>query len=524
MKSRHIQLQAVKIVKKVVKMTACVALLTSCDKLNSSPEKVEEVKRYNEIYQLQQAQIQRTLTRGIYQTEFELDPHFVRNNEQAAPLRDLLEGLVKFNVKGEIQPAVAQSWFTEDHQTWLFILNHKIWSNGEPITAEDFVTSWQRLAAPASQSPLSSYLTYLGIKHAKDVLSGNKPVSELGIEALNPSTLKITLEKANSQLPKMLGHIALLPTFRGEKPQGKFVTNGDYQFSDRQEQQLQLVARDETLFFQRVKYVLLRNVVDTSVDFIENPTASHVQDIVYLPRLCTYFYEFNFQDPQLQKPEIRRALKAMIFPARIKGENGLLNHSVLPKTMRAEVENRWSPVVVEQLLTQMGINLNNPLRLNVVYDTQGQHPQIAKQMMRALAQSDLIRVEPQEVDWNTLLNHHAQKNYQLIRSGWCADYADPAAFLWKFHSQSPDNKNSYHNAEVDSALEKLQKNTLSEKEREDLIQYIAQQLENDIAILPLFQYQRKIMIKPDLTGIDLRNTSEVIYSKDLSRVTSQSSN
>lgn len=153
----------------------------------------------------------------------------------------------------------------------------------------------------------------------------------------------------------------------------------------------------------------------------------------------------------------------------------------------------------------------------MLYDENSININIANQVTRALSQSELFNITPKMVDWQTLNKVREQKDYQIARAGWCADYPDPIVFLQKFHSMSPDNHSGYKNEIVDQKLNRLQTETLSAEARESLIQEISEQLYSDVAVLPLFQYHHRVGIVSSLLGIDLNNDSEVIYSKDLKR-------
>lgn len=160
---------------------------------------------------------------------------------------------------------------------------------------------------------------------------------------------------------------------------------------------------------------------------------------------------------------------------------------------------------------------SQPITLNLTYDEREPHSRIGVRIARRLGQSDLFRVNEQAVSWDDLLARRNQQQFQLIRSGWCADHPDPVSFLLMFHSQSPDNKSGYHNDIVNRTLEMLQSPTISASDREAAILRIVNELQKDVAILPLFQYQRRLMVQPDIHGIVPINSSDVIYSKDLYR-------
>ncbi|MFA9488430.1 MULTISPECIES: peptide ABC transporter substrate-binding protein [unclassified Mannheimia] len=509
-------LQAVKIAKKFAKMTACVLLITSCDKLNSS-KPVSQLPVESQPSSTE-------LKRAIYSAVFQLDPHKVKVSVDAAPLRDLLVGLMAYNAKGDVVPAIAQNWFTEDEKSWLFILDDKAtWSNGKAVTAQDFVASWQRLIDPVNHSPLAKYLIYMGVENAKAIAEHQKPASELGVAALNDHTLEIRLSQPNRQLPEMLAHVALLPTYQGEDPNAVgFISNAAYQIKQIAEKRLVLQARSENVPFQTVEYNLITTIQNYSpFDIVENPLLSQKTNITKFPRLCSYYYEFNFNDEQLGKKEVREALRAMVASANIGVDYGIPSQSVIPHNLVKDREKQWQPIIVEQLLMKAGVSLHEPLKLTLLYDDSEMNSDIANQINRTLSQSDLFHITPKVVDWQTANQLRKQKDYQLIRSGWCADYPEPLIFLQKFHSSSPDNHSGYKNELVDEKLNQLQTETLTQEQRSLLITEINEQLYSDVAVLPLFQYQHRVGIVSSLLGIDLSNDSEVIYSKDLKRISEQ---
>ena len=111
-----------------------------------------------------------TLIRGGEFSHFQLNPQQVTDLQNSAIIYDLYEGLVSYDLHGNIIPAVAQSWQTKDNKVWLFTLrNDAKWSDGSAVTAADFVNSWQNLFI--ENSPSAPYLAFIAIKIAKAVLN-----------------------------------------------------------------------------------------------------------------------------------------------------------------------------------------------------------------------------------------------------------------------------------------------------------------------------------------------------------------
>ena len=241
---------------------------------------------------------------------------------------------------------------------------------------------------------------------------------------------------------------------------------------------------------QAVKFAKNFAIFTACFCFFLSANAKTVEKVVSPAKLCTYFYDFNFHDPQLKKPEVRQAIKAMVFSNRIKYENGEINYHILPKSLQVETESYWSPIAVEQLLIQSGIRSKSPLYLNILFENQKPHNVIGRQISRVLAQSDLIRVHPQAVKKSELIAQRNKGNYQLIRSEQCVEKPNPMLFLARFASKSPENRNGYANVEVDKLLAKLQTKKLNSSKRVALMQQLIEILEQEVAILPLYEFSK----------------------------------
>lgn len=494
-----------------------VFALSSCDKLNSP--KTTQSQSASSVLKEQQIQ-QNNRERLIRGTKFVpvLEPWLATEEEQTSLIRDLFEGLTAYDAKGDLVPAVAQSWSTKDNKNWTFILREGLlWSNGEPLTAQDFVLSWQALSQ--SESPFKSYLLYLNLKNAKAVLEKKQPLKNLGISAENNRTLRIELDKPTPYLPEMLAHIALLPQYRElDLP----VSNGAYMLSSRDEEGIHLIKNPyywakHSVSFKEVDYVSYEAKPSRLFDIVW-AEHSQTENIQYFPKLCGYFYEFNLNDPKLANPLVRKAIASLVSVTGITNNempNAIPSSYFLPKAMLQGQDSHWEPVVAEQLLAQSKITEKVPLVLKVSYDDVPLHRNIANRLARQLSESDLLRIETYPMTWQALQEKRAKGDFQLIRSGWCGDFNHPMAFLGLFYSKSPDNKSGYSNAKYDQLFEKALKST-SEKERSDIYLKLSEMIQQENLVLPLFQYSTAVYIAPSVMGVK-QNSNNTIYSKDLWR-------
>ncbi|WP_166635111.1 peptide ABC transporter substrate-binding protein [Mesocricetibacter intestinalis] len=462
------------------------------------------------------------LTRAVY-SDLVLNPTDIQNEEQVSFLRDLFEGLTIFDPQGNVIPGAASHWYTEDNKIWFFKLRPEAkWSNGEPVSAEDFVLSWQALARSAG--PLKNYLSFMHLENALEVAEGKMPVQALGIHAPEPFLVQIKLDKPLSYLPKMLTHAALLPRYRGEATNP--VANGAYGLVEQRGDLIRLeknsfYPQQENIYFTRVDYRKIGTGQDLgAADLVVSP-APGTENTQLFPRLCSYFYEFNFRDALMAKSAVRKALVSMISPAAILRDEKLAmmpSNSVLPRNMQPESDTQWQASVVEQLLQQAGISAANPLRFKLSYDQVGIHPAIANRLIQAWSQSDLIRVEAQPLSWTQLQEKRNKGDFQVIRSGWCADYNDASAFFHLFRSGSPDNKTGFANQELDQLSERLSNEIIEPQAVTDILRRISDLIRRERVVLPIFQYNKAVYIKEGIAGYELSNPTETLYSKDLYRL------
>lgn len=126
-----------------------------------------------------------------------LDPQVATDGTSFEVIANYTDGLTQMDADGAVVPAIAESWdVSEDGTVYTFHLREDAnWSNGEPVTADDFVFAWQRAVDPALASEYSYMLSDIGqVKNAAAIIAGEMDKSELGVKALDSKTLEVTLE------------------------------------------------------------------------------------------------------------------------------------------------------------------------------------------------------------------------------------------------------------------------------------------------------------------------------------------
>ena len=169
----------------------------------------------------------------------QLDPQVAEDAASVAVVSALFEGLTRLDEKGKAVAAAAEWTVSEDGLTYTFRLRPSKWSNGDPVTADDFVFGMQRTVSPATGSGLASRLS--GIQGAAAVMAGELPPEELGVRAVDASTLAVTLTEPDESFPEKVAGTPFFPCHRRffEETGGRYgletkylVTNGPFTLSN----------------------------------------------------------------------------------------------------------------------------------------------------------------------------------------------------------------------------------------------------------------------------------------------------
>ncbi len=499
-----------------------------------------------------------TLVRNNGSEVQSLDPHKIEGVPESNINRDLFEGLLISDVDGKPSPGVAEKWENKDFKVWTFHLRKDAkWSDGTPVTAQDFVYSWQRLANPNTASPYASYLQYGHIVNIDDIIAGKKPITDLGVKALDDHTFEVTLSEPVPYFYKLLVHSSVSPVPRaavekfGEKwtQPANIVTNGAYKLKDWVVNE-RIVLERNTNYWDNAKTVINQvtylpissEVTDVNryrsgeIDMTYNnmpielfqklkkeiPNEVHVD-----PYLCTYYYEINNQKAPFNDVRVRTALKLAldrdIIVNKVKNQGDLPAYSFTPPyTDGAKlVEPEWFKWSQEKrneeakkLLAEAGYTAEKPLTFDLLYNTSDLHKKLAIAAASIWKKNLGANVKLENQEWKTFLDTRHQGNYDVSRAGWCADYNEPTSFLNMVLSDSSNNTVHYKSPVFDKLIADTLKVT-DEAQRSELYSKAEQQLDKDSAIVPVYYYVNARLVKPWVGGYSGKDPMDNIHVKDL---------
>ena len=473
-----------------------------------------------------------------------IDPHIVTGVPEHHLLIGLCEGLTTANPKGGSSIAgAAESWdISEDGKTYTFYLQKNgRWSNGDQLTAHDFVWSWKRLLTPSLGAQYPDMLYY--VVGASDYHNGiTDDFSEVGVKAVDDLTLEVQLNNPTPFFLGLLSHYSTWPVHKdtvlkhgsiddrnGEwtRP-GNFVCNGAFNLKTWELNNKIVVEKNplywdaSTVQLNEIHYYPVSNVM--TEDRMFRSGQLHVTSTlpsqkcpVYIeeqnpnlridPYMGTYFYRFNTNNPALVDPKVRKALAYSINRTQIVEKvtkcGQIPAYSFTPPGSNGyepDTEIPYDPELGMKLLKEAGYDENNPFpKLEILFNTNEDHRKVALAIQQMWQQNLGIDVELVNQDWKVYLNREMIGDFQVSRAGWIGDYEDPNTFLDLLRPNRGNNKTGWGNLEYDRLVQ-LANSKIDQSERYELLKQAERILIDEMPIIPLYTYVRVYQLSGDVKG------------------------
>ena len=490
------------------------------------------------------ANAQTTYYRGSAGDPETLDPHKTSTVYEANILRDMLEGLVINDGVGEVVPGVATDWeVSDDGTTYTFNLREDAaWSNGDPVTAEDFAYSLRRIMDPATGAKYATVL--YPILNAEAVNKGEMDPSELGVRAVDDTTLQIKLEQPTPYFIELLTHQTGLPVHPASVEEHgadfvqaeNYVSNGPYTLTSFTpndklvlEKNPEFHAADEVTI-DRIEYLpfeeratCLRRFEAGEVHSCQEVPREQIasmqerlgDQLRIAPYLGTYYYALNTEKPPLDDVRVRQALSMAIDREFLADEifsgSMLAGYSLVPPGIGNYLEDAPELEYADmamldredeaiRLLEEAGFGPDNPMELEISYNTAEDHRNAAT------AIAEMWRPLGVEVTFNArdVAAHYAmlrdEKSHQVARAGWIGDYSDPQNFLFLNMSDNPGfNYGNYNNPEYDDLMEQAEQEQDLQK-RAEILAEAERVFLRDVPQVPILHYSSTSLVSPKLKG------------------------
>jgi oligopeptide transport system substrate-binding protein len=483
--------------------------------------------------------VMQSLRRAVDQMPRSFDPTLITDIPAQRIVDDIFEGLTTLAVDGSIAPGVAESWeVSGDGKLWTFHLRAAQWSNGEAVTADDFVYSWRRLVNPVTAADYAQSLS--AVRNALAIATGKLPITALGITALDAHTLRIELEEPTPYLLTLLTDNFTMPLHRATlerwgddwvKPE-HIVSNGPFVLTEviignrvRLKKNPRYWAAD-TVRISDVSYYPLDRPAQNSrylageIDYTESFTADQFKwlrqqlgaQAVTAPFLGTVMLGLNMQLPPFANNHALRmaltlAVDREIFATRVR--HGMYTPAwslVPPLANYIPALPEWAKLPREQRLTlarryysDAGYGADHPLRVTLTYPTDADNRQIYESLAAMWRMNLGAEVESYNEEFRVMQQNRRLHQLQLFHFAWIGDYPDPYTFMQLFQSGFGINDGLYANARYDATL-KAANAAADIAQRFALFRDAESILNAEVPYIPLYYYSSRHLIKPWLKG------------------------
>ena len=479
-------------------------------------------------------------------TEIEgMDVAKVTDATSFTQLNNTMEGLYRLGKNSKVENALATKTTTsKDGRTWTFTLRKDDkWSNGDPVTAKDFVYSWRRTVTPSTGSQYS-YL-FSGIENADAIVAGKKKPNTLGIKAVGDDKLVVTLDKRIPYFKLLMGFPLFFPQNQKAVEQygksygtsskttvynGPFVQKGwtgsnlswklvkNKNYWDKKNVKLNTINYSVQKTPSTAYNLYQSNKLDATVlDAQQTKNLKHNAGYTLRDTAATFYVQFNQRRKIFKNENLRKAISMSInrkalsnalggsnTPADSLTSKGVVNHdgkdwaSVVGDKESASYNPTEAKKLYKKALKELGVK-------NVSFSILSDDTDAGQKTTETL-QSQLeenlkgMKVSVANVPFKTRLNRSTNGNFDLVVSGWSADFADPISFVDLFTSKNANNNGKWSNAQYDKLIADS-KTTADTTKRWNDLEKAEKILLNEEGIAPLYYKTEAWLVRPDIKGI-----------------------
>lgn len=493
------------------------------------------------------------LTRSNGSEPESMDPAVAETVPANQIMRDLFEGLTATTTEGKVVPGVAESWKQTNPTTWVFKLRAGAkFSNGDPITAEDFVYSFRRFVDPKTASP---YAATFGVflQNGLEVAQGKKPTSELGVKALDKATLEIKTQDPVAFMLELMTNTQFAPVHKATvekfgknwvKP-GNMVGNGAYVLKDWQVNNRIVVEKNPQYWdaaatvLTKVTYLPIEDqfadiklfesgeteyVYQMPPGVFEKYKAQYPKEMRNQSIIGLRYYDFQTKDPVFKDVRVRKALSMVIdrdiLSKRVTADGQPPAYSLIVNGVVGAdpTPYEWSTWPMEKrvaeaksLLEQAGVKPGTKYTFS--YNTSEYHKKMAVFVASEWKTKLGITMETEAMEFKVLAKKRHDGAFQLARNGWLADYNDATSFLALVRCDSDQNTNFYCDREAEALIQKGTQSADPAK-RKALLTEASKKIMDGYPIIPMVQYSLPRLIKSYVGGYSELNPQDHYRSKD----------
>lgn len=483
-----------------------------------------------------------------------LDPRIAVDTTSSTIIGMLFEGLTRLSPRHNVELAMAKRVdLSPDRRTYTFTLRDARWTNGDPVTAHDFLQTWKQILDP--KFPSNYAYQFHVIKNAQEIIEGELPLDALGVRALDARTLEVTLEHPTPYFLELLAHHVFAPINQraaAENPkwaleEGEhFVSNGPFTLVSWNHHD-ELIVRKNPNYWDADRVHLdgihISMVEDSATELamfdqgeldwagqplslglpVEAIPALKQQGRLHTqPIAGVYFYMFNTEKVPFNNAKVRRAFAYAMGRERIVRNITQAEQTpamgLVPPTMPFEQrpffrddDRAHARRLFREGLAELGLQADELPTITLSYNMGDHHLKIAQAIQQQWLETLGVRVGLAASEWKVYLSTLHQKDFMIGRLGWLADFNDPINFLEIFkHRESGNNSTLWENEDYIALLDRAAE-TRDNRKRHELLVKAERILMHEMPVAPIFFLTNSHVRNPKLHDVFLSPLGSVDF-------------
>ncbi len=478
-----------------------------------------------------------------------LDPALAQGTHESWILENVFEGLMTFDENGELVPGMAEDYeISEDGLTYTFtIRDGATWSNGDPVTAEDFEFTWKRALDPELAADYAHILYY--IKGGEAYNTGEGSRDDVAVKALDEKTLEVTLESPTAYFLELTAFYTYFPVNKNvvesnpdwAKKPDTHVSNGPFKLVKWEHNAKIVMEKNESYYnadkikldgidldiiedqntawqkYEGGEYDIL---VDVPTSVVAQLQAQNDSKLHIGAQVGTYYYNVNPAAKPFNNVKVRKALSMAldretivtditqggqiaaegVVPYGLEDENGKEFRDGVGNLIEYDPEK--AKELLEEGLAEEGMTIEDFNKNNFVllYNTSESHKKIAQAAQEMWRTALGIEIGLENVEFQVKLDREKAGDFDISRGGWIGDFMDPMTVLELWWSQSAFNDVNYNNPEYDALLDEA-KSTIDQNVRMEAMRKAEKMFMEEMPVIPVYFYTQPYVLKDGVTGV-----------------------
>ena len=476
-----------------------------------------------------------------------LDPALAQGTHESWVLNHTFEGLMKLDEDGMVAPGMAESYeLADDDVTYTFKIRDDVkWSNGDPVTANDFEFAWKRALDPDLAAEYAFQIYY--IKGAEAFNTGEGSLDDVMVTAIDDHTLEVVLEAPTGYFLELTAFYTYFPVSQAvveaddtwANNADTHVSNGPFELTEWVHDASIKVRKNENYYdnasvnLDGIDFTIIEEasttwqgyegdeydlLVDLPQSVVAEMVANEEPELQIGKMVGTYYYNLNPDVKPFNNVKVRKGMSMTldrevivkqitqggqiaaegVVPLGINDEDGTEYRDKVGQLVDFDPEE--GKKLFEEGLEEEGMTVDEMKDLVILYNTDEGHKKIAQAVQEMWRKNLGVELQIENVEFNVKLDREKSGDFDISRAGWVGDYVDPMTFIDLWWSKSNFNDAKYNNPEYDELVLST-KATADQDVRFENMREAEKMLMEDMPVIPIYFYTQPYAQKSYVSGI-----------------------